>query len=172
VVNKSDIQSKTKPWIVTIYYMTILWELNLLHRETSLPRNELWDNTIHRSTAGWTMVMAMTESLHGKGKTRCFLVSTRMITLRGLPVDCRPVKKKRQWMRKKGPVRGEQSVRFHLPETAVRFHLPGRAVKNPGARIQDREDNVSSLSGVQLCNQELAPQGESPNKSSIRPATH
>jgi hypothetical protein len=32
--------------------------------------------------------------------------------------------------------------------TDSEFCLPGRAVQNPGARIQDREDNISNLSGV------------------------
>jgi hypothetical protein len=52
-------------------------------------------------------------------------------------------------------VREEQLVRFCLPEQTVRFCQPGEAVQNPGTRIQDREDNIASLSGVRLCNQEL-----------------
>jgi hypothetical protein len=44
---------------------------------------------------------------------------------------------------------------IHLPEQTVRFRLPGRAVQNTGARTQDREDNVSILNGVLLCNQEV-----------------
>jgi hypothetical protein len=34
----------------------------------------------------------------------------------------------------------------------VRIRLPRRAVQNPGARIPDREDNISILSGARLCN--------------------
>jgi hypothetical protein len=39
-------------------------------------------------------------------------------------------------------------------DTANRQNTTGEVItkKNPGARIQDREDNVSSLCGVRLCN--------------------
>jgi hypothetical protein len=46
----------------------------------------------------------------------------------------------------------------------------GITKKNPGDRAQDREDKVSSLCGVR--NIIVAPQGESPNKSSIKSVTH
>jgi hypothetical protein len=73
-------------------------------------------------------------------------------------VDCRAVKKVRRRVMKEGQftrvkkVREEQLDKFRIPEERVKFRLPGRAVQNPGATIEDREDNVSSLSGVRLCN--------------------
>jgi hypothetical protein len=40
-------------------------------------------------------------------------------------------------------------------DTADRQNIVGEGItkKNPGARIQDREDDVFSLSGARLCNQ-------------------
>jgi hypothetical protein len=35
------------------------------------------------------------------------------------------------------------------------WYWEGIAKKNPGARMQDREDKVFSLSGVKLCNNQL-----------------
>jgi hypothetical protein len=74
--------------------------------------------------------------------TMCFLVSPGKTTLRGLKLNCR-----------RG--REEHLIRFRLPKQTVRFRLPGRAVQNPGARIHYREDSVSNLIDIRLCNQEL-----------------
>jgi hypothetical protein len=58
-------------------------------------------------------------------------------------------------VRKEKTVTKDKKVKQARKEQLVRFRLTGRAVPIPGTRMQDNEDNVSSLSGVRLCNQEL-----------------
>jgi hypothetical protein len=110
----------------------------------------------------------------GKSKcsTRCSVDGTRRTPVRGLLVDCRPVRKdgvksehsSTRTVRIRLPGRAVQyrtsEVRIRLQDspvkktdTADRQNTTGEGIikKNPGARIQDREDKVFSLCVVRLC---------------------
>jgi hypothetical protein len=58
-----------------------------------------------------------------------------------------------QYSTERGPVQDRKSTEQGMTEEDI-LNTAGEGItkKNPGAGIQDREDNVFSLYGVRLCN--------------------